>query len=306
MSPEEIDSLRIVLDPAGQAGVATALFFIMFGVALGLKVSDFGFLKHHRTVFFGGLATQTIGLPLATLALILLLRPAPSIALGMIVVACCPGGSSSNMLTLLARGDTAYSVALTTASSMLACIATPVAILFWSGLYGPTSDLLDTVDLDAGAFVLQTTALLGVPLALGMAARTRFPASAERARRSVAGFGAAALGGVILYGVAQFWPILRTAAPVILPIAILHNALAFGLGALAGTLLRTTRAKRRALVFEVGIQNSGLAIVILLAQLDGLGGAAAIACVWGVWHVVAGGIIVGLYRRADAARTTLP
>ena len=120
MDMAELDSLRIVLDPIGQIGVSVALMLVMFSVALGLRVDDFRFLFERPLLFFGGLVSQVLLLPLVTYILILIMQPAPSIALGMIVVACCPGGAVSNLLTYLSRGSLAVSVALTASSSMLA------------------------------------------------------------------------------------------------------------------------------------------------------------------------------------------
>lgn len=296
---ESLDQLRIVLHPLGQAGIAIALMIMVFGVALGLRSDDFSFLLRRRRLFAGGLAAQIAGLPLLTLLLVNLLAPPPSIALGMLVVACCPGGASSNLLTYLARGNVAYSVALTAASSVLAAVLTPASILFWSHTYGPTADLLRSIELNAFAFLLQTTLLLGLPLVLGMIIAARIPDVACRLRPKMALLGTLALAGVIAYGVVHFFVLLAPALPLLAGVGIAHNALAFGGGLLAGHLLGADRAARRALTFEVGIQNSGLAIVILLAQLEGLGGAAAIAAFWGVWHLLAGGFIVLILRASD-------
>ena len=101
----ELDTLRIVLDPVGQTGVALSLMIVMFSVALGLSIDDFRFLRDRPLLFAGGVATQVLVLPAVTLLLLLAIRPAASIALGMIVVACCPGGAVSNLLTYLSRGN---------------------------------------------------------------------------------------------------------------------------------------------------------------------------------------------------------
>ena len=297
-----LDELRIVLDQAGQIAIEVALMLIMFGVALGLRVADFSCLLQRRAVFFGGVFTQVIGLPLMTLALATLISPPPSIALGMFVVACCPGGMVSNLYTHLARGNVAYSVSLTAVSSALAAFLTPASILFWSELYRPTSLLLQTIDLNAVAFLTQTTILLALPLALGMFLAARAPDVALRVRRSITLAGSLVLAGAIVYGSAKFFALLLPALPLLGMLTVLHNAVAFGGGAVAGLLMRADRATRRALTFEIGIQNSGLAIVILLGQFDGLGGAAAIAALWGVWHLIAGGFLVALFRSLDQKR----
>ena len=297
-----LDSLRIVLDPAGQAGVALALVLVMFSVALGLRVDDFAFLRDKPLLFAGGVISQVVVLPLVTFLLILVLRPPASIALGMIVVACCPGGAVSNLLTYLSRGNVAASVALTATSSMLAAILTPTSILFWSEAYEPTATLLQTLDVNPLIFIGQTTLLLAVPLVLGMVLAARAPDVAARIRQRTTVLGVSVLVGVIIYGIVYFFPVLFPALPLLGGIVVLHNAVAFATGALAGRALSRLSATRRALTFEIGIQNSGLALVILLSQLKGLGGAAAIAAVWGVWHLIAGGLLAVFFRQLDVIR----
>jgi BASS family bile acid:Na+ symporter len=294
-----LDSLRIVLDPVGQTGVALALMLVMFSVALGLRVEDFAFLRDKPVLFLGGVFAQVVVLPLVTFLLILALRPAASIALGMIVVACCPGGAVSNLLTYLSRGNVAASVALTATSSLLAAILTPTSILVWSHAYEPTATLLQTLDVSPVLFLAQTTFLLAVPLILGMIIAAKAPDVAARIRQRTTLLGVSVLIGVIIYGIAYFFPVLFPALPLLGTIVVLHNAVAFTTGAIAGALLSRLSATRRALTFELGIQNSGLALVILLSQLKGLGGAAAVAAVWGVWHLVAGGAIATMFWLID-------
>ena len=268
-----LDSLQIVLDGTGQVGISLALMLVMFSVALGLRVEDFSFLRDRPVLFLGGVLAQVVVLPLVTFLLILLMQPPASIALGMIVVACCPGGAVSNLLTYLSRGNVAASVALTATSSLLAAILTPTSILVWSHAYEPTATLLDSLDVSPLLFLGQTTFLLAVPLVLGMAMAAKAPDVAARIRKHTTLLGVSVLVGVIIYGIAYFFPVLFPALPLLGAIVIVHNTAAFGVGALAGIVLSRRSVTRRALTFEVGIQNSGLALVILLSQLKGLGGA---------------------------------
>lgn len=299
MDAETLDQLTIALDPAQQRMLAGAIVIMIFAIALGLKPEHFSFLRTNRKLFWGGLAAQLIGLPAMTIALAAILSPPPSIALGMIVVAACPGGNVSNFMTWSARGDTAYSVSLTAGSSVIAALWTPAAILLWSELYPPTAELLDTIEFDRVSFILQTTMMLAAPLTLGMVAANYKPAAAERIRKPLALFGAGVLAYVVVSGVLSFWPLIVAGWMLIyIPVAA-HNAAAFALGAGAGRLLGANDAQRRSLTFEVGIQNAGLAVVLLLAQLKGLGGAAAIAAAWGVWHFFSGGLMISLFRYLD-------
>ena len=144
--------------------------------------------------------------------------------------------------------------------------------------------------------------LLALPLILGMTVAAKAPDVAARIRRRATLIGVSTLAGVIIYGILYFIEILIPVLSVIGIVVLLHNAIAFGTGALAGLALSRRSTTRRALTFEIGIQNSGLALVILLSQLKGLGGAAAVAVFWGIWHLIAGSLIVGLFRLWDAGK----
>ena len=164
---------------------------------------------------------------------------------------------------------------------------------------------MQSIDFNAGAFLIQTTMLLAVPLTIGMTLAHYAPTIAAKLRKSVAIFGTVLLVLIVIVGTIDLAPKLLMALSLIAPPVIIHNALAFMLGAATGRLTNAPIPARRTLTFEVGLQNSGLAIVILISQLDGLGGAAAIAAAWGVWHLVTGGTMVALFRRFDAKRSTI-
>ncbi|MED5549447.1 MAG: bile acid:sodium symporter family protein [Pseudomonadota bacterium] len=279
--------------------MAFILMGMMFTVALALDIEDFRAVRQQPVRVVGGVLVQILGLPLLTLGLVLILSPPASVALGMFVVASCPGGNVSNLLTHFARGNTAYSVSLTTISSVSAALATPVSILFWSSVYGPTARLVHQLEISPMPFVTQTVILLAVPLAAGMLVVARWPGIAARIRSVLMPLSLAGIGVLIVVGVVQNWTIILAIGAIIIPIALIHNASAFGLGALSGRVLRLDAASRRSLTFEVGIQNSGLGLIILLSQFDGLGGAAAITGMWSIWHLVAGTALIGLYRGLD-------
>lgn len=306
MDATTLDQLRIGLDPLSQAGLALALFIIMFSVALGLKTDDFSAAMKNPAAYFGGVFGQIVGLPLLTMGLLLILSPPPSIALGMIVVASCPGGNVSNMMAYFGRGDVALSVALTATSSLIAAFLMPVMILFWSGLYPPTANLLDHIQFDPAAFIIQTTALLAIPLIVGMSLARWAAPLAARLQKPGATTGTILLAVIVVYGTLDLLPQLFGALPIIMPPVILHSACAFLLGATIARLLRRDVPVRRSLTLEIGLQNSGLAMVILIGQFDGLGGAAAVAAAWGVWHLIVGGAIIGIYRNMDQKNQSTP
>ena len=304
MDVAALDAVRIDLAPGAQLLLPASLAIIMLSVALSLRLQDFAIVRRQPLQFLGCTLVQVVGLPLLTLVLVHVINPVPSIALGMIVVACCPGGNVSNFYTHLARGDTALSVSLTATSSLAAALLTPVSILFWTSLYGPANALVDAVDVQAAPFVIQTTIILAVPLVIGMTFAHHFPTASARVRPA---FTLAALGMLIFLvvgGLASNWALFTATALTVLTIAILHNALAFALGAGAARAMRLAPRQRRSLTFEAGIQNTGLALVILLGQFQGLGGAAAVTGLWSVWHLVAGGILVGWFRMYDRLTKT--
>lgn len=299
IEPTVIDDFTLELGRGSELGLALSIATMMFSVALGLRPSHFDFLRTAPRAYFIGVLAQLLALPLLTLALCTVIEPAPSVALGMILIACCPGGNVSNMLVLLARGNIALSVSLTATSSLAAAFITPIAVLFWSGLYAPTAELLTRIEFDSISFLLQTAAVLALPLLLGVACNIYLPRIAGLIRQPLVFLSTATLLVLIVVGVVRYWDAFIAIGTGLLGLVIMHNALAFGLGNSLARLARLEVADRRALTYEVGIQNSGLGIVILLTQLGGLGGAAVVAGLWGTWHIIAGLILVKMFRVAD-------
>ncbi|NVJ97486.1 MAG: bile acid:sodium symporter family protein [Alphaproteobacteria bacterium] len=299
MDTSAINDAVITLEPGTQLALAISLAFTMFTVALGLKTDDFSFLKSHKRSVAYGLAAQIIGLPLITLALLWAFNPMAGIALGMLIVACCPGGNVSNLFTRLSRGDVAYSVSLTTCSSVFSAAVLPVMILFWTSLYAPTRNLVEAIHLDRTAFALNTSLTLLLPLVAGIGLSHKWPSLAHRLQKLFLPLAVLIIAVIIVLGLWSNMGLLQDFGSQIMPFVVLHNASAFALGAIIGLLGLRTKASKRALVFEIGIQNSGLGLLIMLSQFGGLGSGAMIIATWGIWHFVGGFAVTGLYRLAD-------
>jgi BASS family bile acid:Na+ symporter len=299
LEPPRIDDFALELGQGSEIGLALSLATMMFSVALGLKPASFAFLRSAPRAFLIGIAGQLLALPILTITLCVLIQPMPSVALGMILIACCPGGNVSNMLVLLARGNTALSVSLTATSSLAAAFITPVAVVFWSGLYPPTAELLSQIEFDAISFLLQTSVVLALPLVIGIAVNVYLPRLADAIRQPLVWLSSTTLLVLILVGGARYWSDFVLIGVSLIGLVALHNALAFLLGNMLARLGGVSIADRRALTYEVGIQNAGLGIVILLTQMGGLGGAAVVAGLWGTWHIIAGLILVMVFRVAD-------
>jgi len=303
MNSDALDNFQMELGTSSEIGMALVLAIMMFAVALGLRPSSFAFFKTDPKIYFTGVIAQLIGLPLLTLLLCFAVNPHPSIALGMILVACCPGGNVSNLIALFARANTALSVSLTATSSIAAAFLTPISILFWSNLYPPTRVLLTKIDIDVASFLVQTLVILALPLLIGMLVRQYAAKLADKIQSPLAIFSGLGLLAIILFASIRFYPIFFALGIGLFALVIAHNVLAFGLGYLSARLVKADSSSRRALTIEVGIQNSGLGLVILITQLGGVGGAGAVAGLWGVWHLIGGSALAGIWRWKDARST---
>jgi len=299
MDAELLDSITLDLGGGSEWALALILSLMMFAVALGLRTEHFRFFKENPKIYFAGVLAQIIGLPALTLLICYVVNPPASVALGMILIACCPGGNTSNLLALFGRANTALSVSLTATSSLTAAFITPISIIFWCGLYPPTQSLLTEINLDKWEFLQNTLLILALPLLLGMLLARFAPALSIKLQKPLSALAGIGLIVIIVGACLQYLPVFFQLGLAIFALVIIHNGLAFLMGYMAGVLTKADTPSRRALTFEVGIQNSGLGIVILLTQLGGLGGAGVVAGLWGTWHIIAGLILVAVFRWND-------
>ncbi len=299
MDAELLDSITLDLGGGSEIALALILSLMMFAVALGLRTEHFRFFKENPKVYLTGVLAQIIGLPALTVLICYAVNPPPSVALGMILIACCPGGNVSNLLALFGRANTALSVSLTATSSLAAAFITPISIILWSQLYTPTRDLLTEIELDTLSFLTNTLLILALPLMLGMLIAHFVPKLSAKLQKPLSAIAGLGLVAIIVGACLQYLSVFLELGISIFILVIIHNALAFLMGHMAGWISGADTASRRALTFEVGIQNSGLGIVILLTQLGGLGGAGVVAGLWGTWHIIAGLILVALFQWND-------
>ncbi|MCB9575502.1 MAG: bile acid:sodium symporter family protein [Polyangiaceae bacterium] len=260
----------------------------MFGVALDIRGEDFRRVLRSPKGPLIGLTAQFLLLPAFTFLLTRVISPRPSVALGMILVAACPGGNMSNFFTHHAKGNAALSVSMTAVSTVLAIVMTPLNLSFWGALHPSTRAVLEEVHLDPISLLLTVFMILGIPLLLGMAVASRRPRWAERLRRPMKIFSLVAFSLFIVGALAANWTyFLHYVGYVALAVAA-HNALGLSLGYGSARLLRASRYDARAISIEVGIQNSALGLVLIFSYFHGLGGMAIVAAWWGVWHLVSG------------------
>ena len=285
---DTVDQVQLNFDPATLTLLNVLIGLIMFGVALDIRVEDFKRVARDPRGPIIGLVAQFLLLPALTFVLVLALDPLPSIGLGMMMVAACPGGNFSNFLAHHAKANAALSVSMTAISTALAIVMTPANLSFWGGLNPGTAAILRQVDLDPFALFKTIAIILGLPLAAGMLVAAKRPALAGRLRRPMKVFSLTAFGLFIVGALLGNWQhFLENVGAVALVVA-LHNALALALGYWSGRALGCIRYDARAISIEVGIQNSALALVLIFGFFDGLGGMAIIAAWWGVWHLISG------------------
>jgi BASS family bile acid:Na+ symporter len=225
----------------------------------------------------------------------------------MILVAACPGGNVSNFMTSLAKGNIALSVSMTAFSTMIAMVMTPANFAFWGDLYinmyeKTGAELLRPIEIDFWQVVQTVFILLGIPVALGVFFAKRFPRLTEKIKKPAKqiSFIIFILFVIILLS-ANFSNFMK-AIHLIFFIVLLHNGLALAIGFVFSTIMRRPRMDRRAITIETGIQNSGLALVLMFnpkifpPDLE-LGGMAVVAAWWGVWHIVSGLILSSIWAR---------
>lgn len=298
-----IDEIVLNFNPTTLGVLNIILGLVMFGVALDMRLADFRFALRSPKPVLIGLAGQFLLLPAVTYVLTLVLDPAPSIALGMILVAACPGGNISNFLTHFARGNTALSVGMTAISTVAAIVMTPFNLAFWGSLHPTASAVLKQVALDPVEMVVAVLLLLGVPLAAGMAIARYLPGLAARLRKPMQVFSLGFFTLFVIGALAANWTYFLHYVGYVAFFVFLQNGFALLVGYLAATVGGLPERDRRAVAIEVGIQNSGLGLVLIFNFFNGLGGMAVITAWWGIWHIISGLSLATVWARRPPERS---
>lgn len=296
-----VDEIRLNFNPASLVALNIVLAFLMFGIALDTRLADFRRVLRMPGAMAVGIAAQFLVLPGVTFALTLVLQPAPSIALGMLLVACCPPGNVSNVLTHRAGGNVALSVSMTTVGNALSIVLMPLNFAFWGGLHPTAAPLLRAIALDPVEVGATIVAIIGVPFVLGIACAEKLPRLTARIRRPARILSFLALLGFIVGAVAGNWRYFLDYVGLVLLAVALHDALAFGTGWLCARATGLSDYDRRAVAIEVGIRNAGLGLVLIFSFFGGLGGMAVVAGVWGFWDIIAGLALASWWGRKPAA-----
>jgi BASS family bile acid:Na+ symporter len=283
-----------------QLVLSLVLATMVFSVALELRVADFQRVAQTPRAVICGLVPQFLLLPVGTWLATLLLDLPPNIEAAMILVACCPGGSLSNVVTHFGRGNTALSVSISAVAALMALFLTPFNFTWMVASNPATASWLRQLDIDPSAIWWSLLALLALPMALGLFFHHRLPALTAKIQKPLANFSLLALLAFIALGLVRERQLLNAQILPQLLIVVLHNAAGLLLGWLAAQAFRVAERDRRAIMIEGGMQNSGLALGIIALQFNADLGMVIIASLWGIWHIVSGMSLAVLWRQKDA------
>lgn len=320
MIKEQLATLDSVnLNLAGGTGLimSIVLALIMFGIALGIKPETLKDVFVRPKSIITGVLLQWVGLPLVTFLLIMALNPflTPMVCLGMLLVASCPGGNISNFMSSLSKGNVELSVSMTAVTTVFAPAVTPFNFWFWGNLYLKYASLRGTLtiphlEIPFSEIFKTVFIILGIPIMLGILFAHFFPRATEKIKKPFSIFSLVVFAVMVLGMFIPNWQIFVKYIVFIFILVLIHNACAFGTGALGSTLMNLPKRDRRSITIEVGIQNSGLGLTLLLNPAifkpeiwnnpeTGIlyGGMLFVTAWWGIWHIVSGLALSTVFRR---------
>lgn len=293
--------LNLAFSAESLAALNGAIFLIMFGVALDLKTAQFKAILAAPKPVLTGVLSQWVILPALTVGLVALVEPHPFLGMGMVLVACCPGGSVSNFFSSVAGGNVALSISLSMVSTLGAAVITPLSFALWTGvLYG--NEWAGTFSLSFVDMIKTLAIILLIPVALGILIQAKFPRTAKRIFPWFQRGSFLVLLAII--GLAFFTnrTVFFEAIAWVFGLVLVHNALALLSGYGLAALLKNKRNDCRTIALETGIQNSGLGLVIIFSFFGGNAGMGLIAAWWGIWHIVAGSSLAWWWRKRPLNR----
>ncbi len=270
--------------------ISVLLGVVMFGMGLATRLADFKVVFSRPRDIAVGCAAQFTVMPALAWMLARLFGLDEALTVGVVLVGCCPGGTASNVITYLAKGDLALSVGMTGVSTLLAPLLTPALTLLLAGR---------TVDVNAYGMFVNILWVVILPILLGLAAKRFFPNATERAVRFMPTVSSVAIAVIIALVVAANAKRLWAGGVTIFIVVILHNVCGLALGYLIAAALRLAEPKRRALCIEVGMQNSGLAASLAAVHFAAYPMAAVPGAIFSVWHNVSGAFVARLFRKTN-------
>lgn len=301
---EVLDSVRLHFSEGSLTLMNVILAFVMFRVALQIRIEDFRQIFQQPKSFIVGLLAQLVLLPAVTFLLCLALSSfiSQSVALGMILVAACPGGNISNFITTLAKGNVSLSVSLSALSTLTCVIFTPLNFYLWGSLYtASTAFEVPFITISFWEMAKTVVILLGIPIVVGMLCAKFLPRITSKIMKPLTYFSVVAFVGFVVAALAGNFSYFLEYIHLIFFLVLLHNAIALCAGNFAAKASKCQPLDTRTITIETGIQNSGLGLILIFNPnlFNGIGGMAFVAAWWGIWHIISGLAIAYFYNRTD-------
>ena len=261
---------------------------IMFGMGLTLRADDFRIVfSRPKDVIIGCLAQFTV-MPLLAWLLARVFALDEALTVGVVLVGCCPGGTASNVITYLAKGDLVLSVGMTGVSTLLAPVLTPLLVLLLAG---------KTVDVDVVGMLLSILWVVILPIVAGLIVKRLWPRQTTAATAYLPALSSLAICAIVLIVIAANAQKLLSSGLVVMLVVMLHNVGGLAIGYVVGTVLGMSAAKRKAVSIEVGMQNSGLASSLAMLHFAAYPMATIPGAIFSVWHNLSGAIVARIYVR---------
>lgn len=272
------------------------LMIVMFGMGLTLRLEDFKLVFTRPRDILLGCATQFIIMPLLAFGLGVAFHLDPALMAGVVLVGCCPGGTSSNVITYLSKGDVALSVGMTSVNTLLAPFLTP-AITYLL--------LKTTVNVDMMSMFVSIIKVVVVPIALGFIINKLFGELTQKLVKVLPGVSVTAICLIVAAVVSHNAEKIMTTGLIVFVVVILHNLLGYASGFVLGQVLHLSIPKTKALSVEIGMQNSGLATSLAGTAFPDLAMATVPGAIFSVWHNISGAILANIYNRWTDKTETL-
>lgn len=284
---QDLNSISINFDQNQVFILNLCLGILMFGVALDLKMSDFRYILQNPKAVLAGLVSQWILLPVLTIMLVWIIRPEYSLALGMILIASCPGGNVSNYAVHLAGANAALSVMLTMISTLFCAFSTPFIFAQLRKIIPSGIDHTIDFDISFGDMIVTIGQLIIIPLIIGYLMNEYLPKITSIIRTPVKKISFIIFIGFVVAAVASNLENLKNYIGIVFFIVLIHNSLALFIGFFwSKQIIKLPAADAQTVSIETGIQNSGLALILIFNYFEGAGGMALIAAWWSVWHLI--------------------
>lgn len=293
----QIDDIQLNFSEDSLRVLNICLGIIMFGVALDLHWADFKRLVSEPKSTLTGMVSQFLLLPFLTFLVVWIFKPHPSLALGMILVAACPGGNISNFMCQLAKGNIALSVSLTAITTLVAIFMTPLNFTLWGSILPETAQLMEVISIDPIDMFKTISTLLGLPLVLGMLFNHYFPKVTAKIKKPVKIASIIFFAAFVVIAFKNNYDHFLSYIHLVALMVLIHNAVGLLGGFGLGKLMRLPKNDVRAIAIETGIQNSALALILIFNFFDGKGGMALIAGWWGIWHIISGLSLAAFWSR---------